>query len=73
MSLFDAGVAALQGERRSADKAGLAKAMSTLKTPTTVGPIDFTKGPVPNCFDTDHHRQPVGEGEAGQQVQARPA
>ncbi len=53
MSLFDAGVAALQASGNPLDKAGLAKAISTLKCPTTVGVIDFTKGPVPNCFNTD--------------------
>ncbi len=53
MSLFDAGVAALQASGDPLDKAGLAKAISTLKCPTTVGAIDFTKGPVPNCFNTD--------------------
>ncbi len=52
MSLFDAGVAALKASGDPTDKAGLAKAMSVLKTPTAVGPIDFTKGPVPNCFNT---------------------
>ena len=53
MSLFDAGVAALQASGNPLDKAGVAKAISTLKCPTTVGVIDFTKGPVPNCFNTD--------------------
>ena len=53
MSLFDAGVAALQASGNPLDKAALAKAISTLKAPTTVGVIDFTKGPVPNCFNTD--------------------
>ncbi len=53
MSLFDAGVAALQASGDPLDKAGVAKAISTLHAPTTVGVIDFTKGPVPNCFNTD--------------------
>ncbi len=48
MSLFDAGVAALQGSSDPANKAAVAKALSTLKVTTTIGPIDFTKGPVPN-------------------------
>ncbi len=52
MSLFDAGFAALQGSSDPANKAGVAKALSTLKVTTTVGPIDFTKGPVPNCVGT---------------------
>ena len=53
MSLFDAGVAALQASGNPLDKAVVAKAISTLKASTTVGVIDFTKGPVPNCFNTD--------------------
>jgi branched-chain amino acid transport system substrate-binding protein len=53
MSLFDAGVAALQASGDPLDKSAVGKALSTLKTPTAVGPIDFTKGPVPNCFNTD--------------------
>jgi branched-chain amino acid transport system substrate-binding protein len=52
MSLFDAGFAALQGSSNPANKAEVAKALSTLKVTTTVGPIDFTKGPVPNCVGT---------------------
>jgi branched-chain amino acid transport system substrate-binding protein len=53
MSLFDAGVAALQASADPLNKAGVAKAISTLRTPTAVGVIDFTKGPVPNCFNTN--------------------
>jgi branched-chain amino acid transport system substrate-binding protein len=53
MSLFDAGVSALQASGDPLDKSAVGKALSTLKTPTAVGPIDFTKGPVPNCFNTD--------------------
>jgi branched-chain amino acid transport system substrate-binding protein len=52
MSLFDAGAAALVASGDPTDKASLAKALSVLKTATAVGPIDFTKGPVPNCFNT---------------------
>ncbi len=51
-SLFDAGVAALKASSDPTDKAGLAKAISTLKADTTVGTVDFTKGPVPNCVNT---------------------
>jgi len=51
-SLFDAGIAALKASGAPGDKAGVAKAISTLKTDTTVGPIDFSKGPVPNCVNT---------------------
>jgi branched-chain amino acid transport system substrate-binding protein len=53
MSLFDAGIAALQASGDPLNKAGVAKAISTLKAPTTVGVIDFTKGPAPNCVNTD--------------------
>ncbi len=53
MSLFDAGFAALQASGNPLDKAAVAQAISTLKAPTTVGAIDFNKGPVPNCVDTD--------------------
>ena len=42
------------------DKAAVAKAMSTLKTATMVGVVDFTKGPVPKCFATEHHREISG-------------
>jgi branched-chain amino acid transport system substrate-binding protein len=52
MSLFDAGIAALQASSDPMNKAAVAKALSTLKVTTTVGPVDFTKGPVPNCFNT---------------------
>ncbi len=52
MSLFDAGVAALQASAEPLDKARVAKAISTLRASTTVGTIDFTKGPVPNCVNT---------------------
>jgi branched-chain amino acid transport system substrate-binding protein len=32
----------------AADKAAVAKALSTLKTTTMAGKVDFTSGPVPN-------------------------
>jgi len=51
-SLFDVGVAALQASGDPTDKSALAKAISTLKADTTVGVIDFNKGPVPNCVNT---------------------
>ena len=40
--------AALQASSDPKNKASVAKAMSTLKTVTIDGPIDFTSGPVPN-------------------------
>jgi branched-chain amino acid transport system substrate-binding protein len=50
--LFDAGGAALKASGEPTDKAGLVKAISTLKADTIVGTIDFTKGPAPNCVNT---------------------
>jgi branched-chain amino acid transport system substrate-binding protein len=52
LSLLDAGFEALQSSGNPKDKAGLAKAISTLKVTTTIGPVDFTKGPVPNVATT---------------------
>jgi branched-chain amino acid transport system substrate-binding protein len=51
-SLFDAGFAALGQASDPKDKAAVAKALSTLKVTTTVGNVDFTKGPVPNVATT---------------------
>ena len=48
LALFDAGAAALKASGDPTNKAAVAKAMSTLKTVTIDGPIDFTSGPVPN-------------------------
>ncbi|MCJ0764837.1 ABC transporter substrate-binding protein [Variovorax terrae] len=48
LSLLDAGVAALKAAANPKDKAGLAKALSTLQTTTMMGKVDFTKGPVGN-------------------------
>ena len=52
MSLFDAGFAALKASGAPKNKAALAKALSTLKTTTSVGKVDFTSGPVPNVSPT---------------------
>lgn len=52
LSLLDAGVAVLKSSANPKDKAGVAKAISTLKTTTMMGPVDFTKGPVPNVSAT---------------------
>ena len=41
LALFDAGAADAQRQQQSGDKAAVAKAMSTLKTVTIAGPIDF--------------------------------
>jgi branched-chain amino acid transport system substrate-binding protein len=48
MSLLDAGFEALKVSSDPADKAAVAKALSTLKTITMAGKVDFTSGPVPN-------------------------
>jgi branched-chain amino acid transport system substrate-binding protein len=48
LALFDAGAATLSSSGDPKTKASVAKAMSTLKTVTIDGPIDFTSGPVPN-------------------------
>lgn len=48
MSLFDAGLAALKDSGSPKDKAAVAKAMSVLDVVTTVGRINFAKGPVHN-------------------------
>ncbi len=48
LGLIDAGIAALKASGDPSSKAAVAKALSTLKTTTISGPIDFTSGPVPN-------------------------
>jgi branched-chain amino acid transport system substrate-binding protein len=48
MALLDGGFEALKAASNPADKAALAKALSTLNTTTMVGKVDFTSGPVPN-------------------------
>ena len=48
LSLFDAGFAAIKESGDPTDKASVAKAISKLSTVTIGGPVDFTKGPVPN-------------------------
>jgi len=52
MSLFDAGFAALKNSHNPKSKAAVAKALSTLKTTTMVGKVDFTSGPFPNVSPT---------------------
>ena len=48
MSLLDAGFEALKASGDPASKDAVVKAISTLKTTTMIGKIDFTSGPVPN-------------------------
>lgn len=52
LSLLDAGIDALKASSNPKDKAAVAKALSTLKTTTMMGKVDFTKGPVPNVSPT---------------------
>jgi branched-chain amino acid transport system substrate-binding protein len=52
LALFDAGAAALQAAANPKDKAGLAKAISTLSVKTPLGELAWGKGPVPNVVAT---------------------
>ncbi|RKP53360.1 ABC transporter substrate-binding protein [Pararobbsia silviterrae] len=52
LSLLDVGFAALAASSDPRDKAAVAKAISSLKTQTMMGQIDFAKGPVPNVSPT---------------------
>jgi branched-chain amino acid transport system substrate-binding protein len=52
MAVFDAGIAALKATPNPLDKAALAKSISTLKTITTVGQVDFNTGPMPHVIAT---------------------
>lgn len=51
-SLFDAAIEALIQSKAPKDKVALVMAISTLRTETSVGTIDFTSGPVRNCATT---------------------
>jgi branched-chain amino acid transport system substrate-binding protein len=48
LALLDAGFQAIKDSKDPSSKAGVAKAISTLKMTTIDGEIDFTKGPVAN-------------------------
>ncbi|KAA9158271.1 ABC transporter substrate-binding protein [Amycolatopsis acidicola] len=52
MALFDVAVAALKATPNPKDKAGLAKTTSTLKTDSSIGPVAWGTGPVPNVVAT---------------------
>lgn len=52
-SLFDAAVAAVRGSANPGDRSALVASIAKLKTPTAVGDIDFTTGPVPNVATTN--------------------
>jgi len=52
LALIDIGIEALKASSDPNDKAAVAKAISTLKTTSLLGKIDFTSGPVPNVSVT---------------------
>jgi branched-chain amino acid transport system substrate-binding protein len=52
MSLLDVGFAALRASTDPKNKASVAQALSKLNSPSMVGTVDFTKGPVPNVYAT---------------------
>ena len=52
MSLLDAGVTALMRSGNPKSKEAVARALNRLDTITTVGRVDFTKGPVPHVATT---------------------
>jgi branched-chain amino acid transport system substrate-binding protein len=52
MSLLDAGIAALEASGNPKNKAAVARALNTLDTITTVGRVNFRKGPVPHVATT---------------------
>jgi branched-chain amino acid transport system substrate-binding protein len=51
-SLLDAGTEALKATPNPKSKADLAKTMSNFKVTTAIGPVDWSKGPVPNVATT---------------------
>lgn len=51
-SLLDAALAVVRTSGNPGDRAALAASMAKLKTPTAVGEVDFTSGPMPNCATT---------------------
>ena len=71
MSLLDAGFAALKASRDAKSKEAVAKALSTLKTDTMGGKVDFTSGPGGQRLARTDHRHAVGAGQGRQQVQVR--
>jgi hypothetical protein len=52
MALVDVGVAALKASGNPSSKEEVVKAISKLRLTTTMGELDWTKGPVPNCVST---------------------
>ncbi|MBR0687802.1 ABC transporter substrate-binding protein [Bradyrhizobium manausense] len=52
MALIDVAIEALKRSANPADKAAIAKSISTLSVVTATGVVDFAKGPVPNVATT---------------------
>jgi branched-chain amino acid transport system substrate-binding protein len=50
MAEFDVGIAALRAATNPLEKTSLANAIRTLKTITTVGPVNFNVGPMPHVI-----------------------
>ena len=71
LALFDAGAATMTASGDPSNKRPVAKAMSTLKTVTIDGPIDFTSGPVPNVSPGPIIGSPMGQGARRVEVPAR--
>jgi branched-chain amino acid transport system substrate-binding protein len=51
-ALFEVAAKALSSVQKIDDRQGIATAMATMKLDTIVGPLDWTKGPVPNVAKT---------------------
>lgn len=52
LSLLEVGVAVLKASKDPISRDAIRDAIPTLRTVTTVGPVDFTKGPYPNTATT---------------------
>jgi branched-chain amino acid transport system substrate-binding protein len=66
MALVDVGVAALKASGNPSSKQEVVKAISKLRLTTTMGELDWTKGPVPNYVST-----PITGIQCGQVVVQR--
>ena len=70
-ALFDAGVETLRASGDPKDKDAIRAAMSTLKVTTPVGHVDFTQGPVPNCYPMIFVGAQWDEAEPGSKFKLR--
>ena len=70
-ALFDAGVETLKASGDPKDKDAIRAAMSTLKVTTPVGHVDFTQGPVPNCYPMIFVGAQWDEAEPGSKYKLR--